>query len=105
MGITKLELYDRETIVLAKMCQAMGHPARIRILDFIRMDETETCLHLSNKIGLHPSTISSHLLILVRVGFITGEPHINEAHYRINFDVLERFEKLLHHRLWNLIAI
>jgi ArsR family transcriptional regulator, arsenate/arsenite/antimonite-responsive transcriptional repressor len=56
----------RDTVDAVK---ALGHPARLRILCLLRQGELCVC-QITEVLGFAPSTVSEHLAILRRSGFI-----------------------------------
>jgi ArsR family transcriptional regulator len=58
---------------LANLARALGHPARIRILQLL--SRTPGCIggEIVGAVGLAQSTVSEHLRILKDAGLITGE--------------------------------
>jgi len=61
MGATKREFYTEDQIQMANMFKALGHPARIAILEKLAEDENLNCTNLHTLIPLAKSTISYHL--------------------------------------------
>ena len=72
MGATKKELFTIDQNQLADLAKALGHPARIAIIDHIL--STETCVNgdLVKEVGLAQATISQHLKELKSAGIIKG---------------------------------
>jgi len=72
MGITKKELFTPRQNELARIAKALGHPARIAILDHLR--KANQCINgdLVEVIGLAQSTISQHLKELKAAGIVRG---------------------------------
>jgi len=64
-------LSDAEASSIAK---ALSHPARIRILRLIGLQEGCYCGDLCQEIPLAQSTISQHLKVLREAGLIRGTP-------------------------------
>jgi DNA-binding transcriptional ArsR family regulator len=57
------------------MAKAIGHPARITILQHLAKASTCICGALVEKLGLAQATISQHLKELKAVGLIQGRVH------------------------------
>lgn len=72
MGLTKTEIFTEEQNQLATMMKAMGHPARIAILQSIIKANTCICGELVEELGLAQPTISQHLKELKNAGIIQG---------------------------------
>jgi predicted transcriptional regulator len=72
MGLTKSEIFTEEQNQLATMMKALGHPARIAILQSIIRANTCICGDLVEELGLAQPTISQHLKELKTAGIIQG---------------------------------
>jgi DNA-binding transcriptional ArsR family regulator len=72
MGLTKHENYTRRQNDLAAVYKALGHPARIAIIQ--QLLETGTCIcgDFARQIELAQPTISRHLKELKAIGIIRG---------------------------------
>ena len=57
---------------LARFAKALGHPARIAILQYIINQEKCICNDLVEELGLAQATISQHLKELKNIGIIKG---------------------------------
>jgi ArsR family transcriptional regulator len=58
---------------LALLAKALGHPARIQIIETLLRRQTCIGCDIVEEIGLAASTTSEHLRILKEAGLITGE--------------------------------
>ena len=72
MGITKSEIFTAEQNKLASLFKALGHPARIAILQYIINKKACICNDLVDELGLAQATISQHLKELKSIGIIQG---------------------------------
>lgn len=72
MGITKASQFTLQQNQLAEMAKALGHPARIAILQYLSKQESCVCGSIVNEIGLAQATVSQHLKALKDVGLIQG---------------------------------
>ena len=72
MGITKTEKFTAKQNRLANIAKALGHPARIAILETLSQRSTCVCGDLVDELPLSQSTISQHLAELKKTGLITG---------------------------------
>ncbi len=72
MGITKTNLFSDVQNELATLAKALGHPARIAILQYLL--KSDQCINgeLVDELGLAQATISQHLRELKEVGIIQG---------------------------------
>lgn len=58
---------------LAKLAKALGHPARIQVIETLLRRQTCIGCDIVDEIGLAASTTSEHLRILKDAGLIIGE--------------------------------
>jgi predicted transcriptional regulator len=72
MGISKTEKFTDKQNELANIAKALGHPARIAILETLSKRNTCVCGDLVDELPLSQSTISQHLAELKKAGLITG---------------------------------
>lgn len=73
MGIVKSELFTEEQNSLALVAKALGHPARIAIIQHLFKIQGCVCGDLVNEIGLAQATVSQHLKELKNAGLIKGQ--------------------------------
>jgi len=73
MGITKTDGFNITQNRTAKLAKALGHPARIAILEFLIKKNSCICGDIVDELPLSQSTISQHLRELKEVGLIKGE--------------------------------
>lgn len=72
MGITKTEIFTDEQNQLALFAKAIGHPARVAILQHLFKMKACVCGDLVLETGLAQPTISQHLKELKNLGLIKG---------------------------------
>ena len=73
MGLSKTEIFTTEQNDLARLAKALGHPARIAILEYLMKQRACICGDIVSEIGLAQATISQHLKALKSAGLIKGE--------------------------------
>jgi ArsR family transcriptional regulator len=80
---------------LALLCKALGHPARIRLLQHLA--DFGACYFgsLADVIGLAPSTTSQHVTILKEAGLICGSSDVQRVCYCINPARMEQLRALI----------
>ena len=69
---------------LARFAKAMGHPARIAILQFLAKQETCYFGDIHEELPIAKATVSQHLKELKDAGLIQGEVETPKAKYCIN---------------------
>jgi len=72
MGLTKTDKFSLDQNQLAEMAKALGHPARIAILQYLSSKESCVCGSIVDEIGLAQATVSQHLKALKNAGLIQG---------------------------------
>ncbi|HEX5167650.1 MAG TPA: metalloregulator ArsR/SmtB family transcription factor, partial [Cyclobacteriaceae bacterium] len=73
MGLTKTEEFTKVQNDLALLTKALGHPARIAILQFLVQRKACVCGDIVDELPLSQSTVSQHLKELKKVGLIKGD--------------------------------
>ena len=84
MGVTKTNLFSDEQNAMAKMLKALGHPARISILEYLNSVNACICGDIVNELPLAQATISQHLRELKNAGLIKGNIEGNAICYCID---------------------
>lgn len=87
MGVSKTNLFTEEQNRLAALAKAIGHPARIAILQHLVNTNGCVCGDIVDKVPLSQSTISQHLKALKIAGIIKGNVEGASVCYCINEDV------------------
>ena len=95
MAYSKSNKFDSKKIALAKLNKALGHPARIAILEIIANKKTCICGQIVDVIPLAQSTISQHLKELKECGLIKGVIEGPKTCYCLDQKNIEEFERLL----------
>lgn len=95
MGLTKTEIFTEKQNKLATMLKALGHPARIAIIQHIIKSNTCICGDLVDELGLAQPTISQHLKELKNVGLIQGTIEGTSVCYRIDPKVWKQLKTSL----------
>lgn len=72
MGLTKTEAFTDRQNALAAYAKALGHPARIAILEHLTHMNTCICGDLVDVLPLAQATVSQHLAELKKAGLIKG---------------------------------
>jgi len=73
MGLTKTEEFTKAQNDLALSAKALGHPARIAILQFLIKTKSCVCGDIVDELPLSQSTVSQHLKELKNAGLIKGD--------------------------------
>lgn len=94
MGLTKTEIFTEKQNKLAIMMKALGHPARIAILQHLVKSQTCICGDLVEQLGLAQATISQHLKELKNVGIIKGTIEGTRVCYCIDSKVWNQYKSI-----------
>ena len=92
MGITKTTGFSEVTIEMAEILKALGHPARLAIIDFLIKSPSCICGDIVDELPLAQSTVSRHLSELKKVGLIKGSIEGTNICYCVNEDVLAQVQ-------------
>ena len=93
MGTTKTEIFTEEQNELARLAKALGHPARIAIIEFLVKTNSCFCGDLVEEIGLAQATVSQHLKELKNAGVIKGNVEGTSICYCIEPETWEKLTK------------
>lgn len=76
--------YSEEQEKMARFAKAMGHPARIAILQFLASQECCFFGDIHEELPIAKATVSQHLKELKEAGLIQGEIEAPKVRYCIN---------------------
>jgi len=80
--------YEKRTIELATMLDALAHPARLQILLHLSRHKYCPAGNISKQLPLSKSTVSKHMSKLKETGLITCAPYRNCINYKVNDEFL-----------------
>lgn len=92
MGTTKTEHFTDKQNAIAILAKALGHPARIAIIDYLLKVDTCICGDIVNELPLAQPTVSQHLKELKNAGLIKGNIEGNAICYCIDEKVLAKLQ-------------
>lgn len=95
MGATKTDHFTIEQNELAALTKAMGHPARIAILQHLLKVDACVCGDIVNELPLAQPTVSQHLKELKNSGLIKGTIEGNAICYCIDETTWNRYKNIL----------
>jgi DNA-binding transcriptional ArsR family regulator len=84
MGASKTEHFTDQQNEIAILAKAMGHPARVAIIDYLLKVNACICADIVNELPLAQPTVSQHLRELKNAGLIKGEIEGNSICYCID---------------------
>ncbi len=89
MGATKTEHFTDAQNQIAKIAKALGHPARIAIIEYLMKTNECICGDIVNELPLAQPTVSQHLKELKNAGIIKGSISGNAICYCIDEKTIE----------------
>jgi len=99
MGISKSDFFTEEQNEMANLMKALGHPARIAIIEFLLEKESCICGDIVNELPLSQPTISQHLKELKTVNVIKGSVDGNTICYCLNLETLSKIQNYVQHTI------
>jgi ArsR family transcriptional regulator, arsenate/arsenite/antimonite-responsive transcriptional repressor len=97
MGVTKTDNYSADLAKTAAVLKALGHPARLAIVEHLMKVKSCICNDFLEEIPLSQATISQHLKELKQVGIIKGSVEGTSICYCLNPEVLESILQYFNH--------
>ena len=95
MGKTNSNAFTKQQNRLAALAKALGHPARIAILEYLVKNNACVCGDIVDHIPLSQSTVSQHLKELKKIGIIKGEIEGTSVCYCIDTEIWKESKALL----------
>ena len=84
MGVTKTDFFTEKQNQIAKIAKALGHPARIAIIEYLLKVNKCICGDIVDELPLAQPTVSQHLKELKNAGLIKGNIDGNKICYCID---------------------
>lgn len=78
----------------AGFCKALGHPARVRIVELLSHVDACICGNIVERLPLAQSTVSQHLKVLKDAGLIKGEIDGPRTCYCLDREAISEFKGL-----------
>jgi ArsR family transcriptional regulator len=79
---------------LGGLCKALGHPARVTIVRLLSERRAgASCGEIVRQLPLAQSTVSQHLAVLARAGFLVSEGIPPRVVYRLDQPALDAFKR------------
>jgi ArsR family transcriptional regulator len=92
MGATKTEHFSSKQNSIATITKALGHPARIAIIEYLLRVDACICGDIVNHVPLSQPTVSQHLKELKNAGLIKGAIAGNAICYCIDEKAIAKLE-------------
>ncbi|MDH6250698.1 ArsR family transcriptional regulator [Chryseobacterium sp. H1D6B] len=94
MGATKTDFFTEKQNQIASTAKALGHPARVAIIEYLLKVNECICGDIVNELPLAQPTVSQHLKELKNAGLIKGSIEGNTICYCIDekaFEILNTY--------------
>ena len=104
MGASKTAHFTKQQNSIATIAKALGHPARIAIIEYLLKVDHCICGDIVNELPLAQPTISQHLAALKNANIIKGTIEGTAICYCINPDTIDKIENhfgMIRHKLKN----
>ena len=95
MGITKSDFFTEKQNELATIFKALGHPARLAIVEYLLRAKSCICSDIVDELPLAQPTISQHLKELKAAGIIQGNIEGKTICYCLNPALFDQLENLI----------
>ncbi|MBX7095142.1 MAG: metalloregulator ArsR/SmtB family transcription factor [Flavobacteriales bacterium] len=95
MGVTKSDEFNARQNKTAELFKALGHPARVAIMEFLMKKQSCVCGDIVDELPLAQATVSQHLKALKEVGLIKGSIEGTSVCYCIDEKRLHELDKFI----------
>jgi DNA-binding transcriptional ArsR family regulator len=95
MGISKSSHFNEQQNSLANIAKALGHPARLAIVEYLLQQKECVCGDIVSELPLAQATVSQHLKELKSAGIIKGNIEGNSICYCLNEETIAEFISFL----------
>lgn len=92
MGATKTDHFSNKQNEIAGIAKALGHPARIAIIEYLIKVNACICGDIVNELPLAQPTVSQHLKELKNAGLIKGSIEGNSICYCVDEKTVEKLQ-------------
>ena len=92
MGATKTDHFTDKQHAIATLAKALGHPARVAIVDYLLKVDACICGDIVNELPLAQPTVSQHLKELKNAGIIKGEIEGNTICYCLDKNSIDKLQ-------------
>lgn len=95
MGITKSDFFTEKQNELATIFKALGHPARLAIVEYLLRAKSCVCGEIVSELPLAQPTVSQHLKELKSAGIIQGSIEGKSICYCLNPTLFDQLENII----------
>ena len=97
MGLTKSAQFTNRQNELSSLAKALGHPARIAIIEYLLSVDACICGDIVDVLPLAQATVSQHLKELKNAGLIKGNVEGTAICYCIDENGFEKIKAFFDH--------
>ena len=97
MGLTKSAQFTNRQNELSSLAKALGHPARIAIIEYLLSVDACICGDIVDVLPLAQATVSQHLKELKNAGLIKGNVEGTAICYCIDENGFEKIKSFFDH--------
>jgi ArsR family transcriptional regulator, arsenate/arsenite/antimonite-responsive transcriptional repressor len=97
MGASKTDHFSASQNAIAVLAKALGHPARVAIIEYLLSVDSCICGDIVNELPLAQPTVSQHLKELKNAGLIKGSIDGNAICYCINESAVAALQAFFTH--------
>ncbi len=95
MGITKIYPYSNQTLQLAQIAKALGHPARITMVKYLFENQLASNEVFQTITTLNKSTISKHIKELIQANLVYSDYKNFQGNYYLKQEAGQLIEMLV----------
>ncbi len=95
MSKSKTDLFERELMDTALIFKALGHPARLKILNIISQSNSCITGDISDKLPLSRTTVNQHLKELKNLGILDWHSEGVKTFYCLNPQKSLQFQNII----------
>ena len=92
MGASKANHFTNKQNQIATIAKALGHPARVAIIEYLLKANECICSDIVNELPLAQPTVSQHLKELKNAGLIKGSIEGNSICYCVDEKAIEKLQ-------------
>ena len=89
MGVSKTTQYTKEVLEISKIANALAHPARIKIVETLKLNSGKRNIDFQTLLGLSQTSVHVHLYKLKDAKIVEFKQFMNQYYVELNENNLE----------------
>lgn len=89
MGVSKTTQYTKEILEISKIANALAHPARIKIVETLKLNSGKRNIDFQTLLGLSQTSVHVHLYKLKDAKIVEFKQFMNQYYVELNENNLE----------------